>query len=405
MRWWCTDGRGWTRSPPPAPTDVWEVQDRKIVEYQVSPQDFHIRPVALDDVLGGDAKSNAESMRAVLGGKTGPLTGFVTINAAAGLLAADEAPTFAEGVSRAAECIDDGRALRKLERFVEVSQRIAGSAVAEPSTRNSILDQIVAATEAEVVLRRQSTPETFLRDLAEARPPPRDLRGALRRSSGALLAEVKKGSPSKGPFAIDLDHVAIARQFRDGGAVAISVLTAPAFYADNLELDEVATALRADERSGGPACPPLLRKEFHIDRYQVLEARSLGADGYLLTREYAREARVAGPHPVRRLARHDRVRRGDGRERSRGSAGSGRRGGDRDRINNRDLHTFVEDLSTTERLRPLIPPEIPVVAASGVRTRADLERVRACHVNAVLIGEALCTAADPAGAIRDLFGE
>ena len=110
---------------PAGPTDVWEVQERKIVEYQVSPQDFHIRPVALDDVLGGDAKSNAESMRAVLGGKTGPLTGFVTLNAAAGLLAADEAPTFAEGVSRAAECIDDGRALRKLERFVEVSQRIA----------------------------------------------------------------------------------------------------------------------------------------------------------------------------------------------------------------------------------------------------------------------------------------
>ena len=277
--------------------------------------------------------------------------------------------------------------------------------MAEPSTRDSILDQIVAATEAEVALRRRSTPETFLRDLAEARPQPRDLGGALRRSSGALLAEVKKGSPSKGPFAIDLDHVAIARQFRDGGAVAISVLTAPAFYADNLELDEVATALRADERSGGPACPPLLRKEFHIDRYQVLEARSLGADGYLLI-----------VNTLAKRALRDLIQYG-------GSLGMTAFVEVTDEseveaaleaaaaaeivigINNRDLHTFVEDLSTTERLRPLIPPEIPVVAASGVRTRADLERVRAGHVNAVLIGEALCTAADPAGAIRDLFGE
>jgi anthranilate phosphoribosyltransferase len=97
----------------------------------VSPDDFRIRPVALSDVAGGEGPDapavNAQAMREVLGGKIGPLTGFVTLNAAAALLAADEVPTFAEGVSRAAECIDDGRALRKLERFVTVSQELGAA--------------------------------------------------------------------------------------------------------------------------------------------------------------------------------------------------------------------------------------------------------------------------------------
>ena len=127
----------------------------------------------------------------------------------------------------------------------------------------------------------QSQPEMFLLHLASARPAPRDFIAALQQPGLGLVAEVKKGSPGKGPFAIMLDHLDVARDFRAAGAVAISVLTSPYFYADNLELDEVSMAFAADERNG-IASPPLLRKEFHIDRYQVLEARSLGADAYLL---------------------------------------------------------------------------------------------------------------------------
>jgi anthranilate phosphoribosyltransferase len=113
---------------PSGLTTVWEMKGGELKQYEVSPDDFRIRPVALSDVAGGegpDAPSvNARLMRHVLGGKLGPLTGFVTLNAAAALLAADEVATFAEGVSRAAECIDDGRALRKLDRFVTVSQKL-----------------------------------------------------------------------------------------------------------------------------------------------------------------------------------------------------------------------------------------------------------------------------------------
>ncbi len=111
---------------PSGATTCWQVEGGQLTEFTVSPQDFQIRPVPLTAVQGGGtAAASAQLMREVLGGKTSALTGFVTLNAAAGLLAAEEVPSFAEGVSRAAECIDDQRALRKLELFVERSQAIA----------------------------------------------------------------------------------------------------------------------------------------------------------------------------------------------------------------------------------------------------------------------------------------
>ncbi len=114
---------------PEGPTTCWQIDGDELSEFTVSPQDVQIRPVALSEVRGGaTADESAAMMRAVLGGQTSALTGFVTLNAAAGLLAAEEVPTFAEGVSRAAECIDDQRALRKLELFVERSQAIAAGA-------------------------------------------------------------------------------------------------------------------------------------------------------------------------------------------------------------------------------------------------------------------------------------
>ena len=117
---------------PAGETICWDVRDGGVVEFRVSPSDFQIRPVPLGDVAGGSgpgaAAEAAARMREVLGGKTSPLTGFVTLNAAAALLAADEVPTFAEGVSRAAECIDDQRALRKLELYVERSRELAAEA-------------------------------------------------------------------------------------------------------------------------------------------------------------------------------------------------------------------------------------------------------------------------------------
>ena len=109
---------------PESETRVWQVDGGGVSEFSVRPDDFQIRPVPLDAVQGGDAAEAAARMREVLGGKTSALTGFVTLNAAAALFAAEEVPTFAEGVSRAAECLDDQRALRKLELWVERSEAL-----------------------------------------------------------------------------------------------------------------------------------------------------------------------------------------------------------------------------------------------------------------------------------------
>lgn len=267
--------------------------------------------------------------------------------------------------------------------------------------RESVLDRIVAETRAALAATKRAQPEPFLRDLAVARPAPRDFGAALLEPGLGLVAEVKKGSPSKGPFAAGIDHVGVARAFRDAGAAAISVLTSPHFYADNLELDEVATALSADARDAGPPCPPLLCKEFHIDPYQVAEARALGADAYLLIVKTLEAAALRDLiHCGEELCMTAFVEVTDEAELEMALEAGAKTIG----INNRDLHTFRDDLSTSERLRPRVPDGIPVVAASGMQTRADVERMRDAGVHAVMIGEALCVAPDPSAKIRELWG-
>ena len=262
-----------------------------------------------------------------------------------------------------------------------------------------MLERIVAETHAALPARRAAQPVAALYDRAAERPAPRDFIAALRAPGLGLVAEVKKGSPSKGPFVEDLDHVAAARAFRNGGAAAISVLTSPAFFAADAELSDVASALASDIEPS----PPLLRKEFIVDPYQVLESRALGADAYLIiVKTIPDVAAITALINVGRDLEMDAfVEVTDEAELAIAlQAGAPAVG-----INNRDLHTFEEDLSTTERLRPLVPAGVALVTASGVRTREDLARMRACDVDAVLIGEGLTRGGDIAGAITRLFPE
>ncbi|MYA00394.1 MAG: indole-3-glycerol phosphate synthase TrpC [Chloroflexi bacterium] len=259
---------------------------------------------------------------------------------------------------------------------------------------SSVLERIVNETREAVEERKDTAPLAELERRVHARTERNDFVAALNLPGVGLMAEIKRGSPSKGLFAPDLVPADLARTYCDIGAVAVSVLTAPAFFATDNDLCDAVTALQGSGL-------PVLRKEFHVDPYQVAEAAALGADAYLLiakTLDGAQLTELARAGEQYGLTAFVEVTDEAEAEMAlkAGAAAIG--------INNRNLHTFAEDLGTTERLRHTIPASIPVVAASGVRTREDMKRMEACGVNAVLIGEALSTAADPHAKARELLG-
>jgi indole-3-glycerol phosphate synthase len=258
---------------------------------------------------------------------------------------------------------------------------------------STILDQIVAAKRREIELRRATIPERELgRRLADA-PPVRDFLAPL--DSGGpvrLIAEVKKASPSKGLLRADFDPVAIARIYQAHGASCLSVLTDEPYFQGSLD------NLR---RIRQEVDLPLLRKDFILEPYQVLEARSAGADAVLLIAECLDDHRLRtlqsaavelGMTPLVELYRPENL--------SRVLETSARLVG----INNRDLGTFQVDLEHTLRLRPQIPGDRLVVSESGIRTRHDVQRLQSAGVQAMLVGESLVTRADIGAAVDELLG-
>ncbi len=258
----------------------------------------------------------------------------------------------------------------------------------------TILDRIVEHKREELAASKDATPFAEMRALAEGALTARDFAGALRGQRISLIAEVKKASPSRGVLRADFEPVSLASQYAHAGASAISVLTDEEHFQGTLaDLQAIRMAL--------PDGPPLLRKDFLFDEYQVFEARANGADALLLITamletsamaELIRLTGALGMSPLVEVHDEPEVER------------ALRAGAEIIGINNRDLRTFHVDLATTERLRPLIPPEKTVVAESGIFTRDDMARLGAIAVQAVLIGEALVTAPDPGAKVRELLG-
>jgi indole-3-glycerol phosphate synthase len=261
------------------------------------------------------------------------------------------------------------------------------------SETSTILDRIVADKREELARRQREEPFGTLRWKTRGMPPTHSLATALRARPPGLIAEIKCASPSRGVLRADLDAVALARSYVEAGAAAISVLTEERYFQGSLaDLKAVREAIDG---------PSLLRKDFIFDMYQVFEARAYGADAILLI------AAILNPGLLTSLIALARsldleclVEVHDEPELERALMAGAEIVG----INNRDLRTFEVDLATTERLRPLVPPEVTVVAESGVHTRADAQRLAALGVHGVLIGEALVVADDPAQKIRELFG-
>jgi anthranilate synthase/indole-3-glycerol phosphate synthase/phosphoribosylanthranilate isomerase len=263
----------------------------------------------------------------------------------------------------------------------------------------TILDTILARRERDVAEARAAVPPSELEArLAEA-PPAIDFIARLRRDAPmAVIAEVKRASPSKGDIAPGMDAAAQALRYARGGASAISVLTEPTWFKGTLA--DMA-AVRAAVEELGPARPAILRKDFIIDEYQLLEARVHGADAVLLIVAALDDARLRHLYTAAaRLGMQALVEVNSADEMARAAELGAALVG----INNRDLRSFRVDLATTDRLASLAPPGALLAALSGISSHADVERFAAVGAAAVLVGESLMVAPDPAEKIRELRG-
>ena len=253
----------------------------------------------------------------------------------------------------------------------------------------TILERIVAAKRAEIAAAQRAVPLGQLKDIQA--PPVRDFVAALRGRRPAVIAEIKKASPSRGVLREDFDPVAIARSYEKAGAACLSVLTDREFFKGSA----------ADLQAARGACSlPALRKDFVVDPYQVHESRAMGADCILLiaaclaTGEMQELERMAHATGMAVL-----VEVHDGEELERALRLRTPLIG----INNRDLRTFETHLETTLRLLERVPSDRLVVTESGILAAADVERMRSAGVTAFLVGEALMRAADPGAALSALF--
>lgn len=258
----------------------------------------------------------------------------------------------------------------------------------QAGSRTHILDTIVAAKREEVrVLVRDAD---GWRSRAADAPAPRDFRSSLVREWVAVISEVKRRSPGAGEIRPGLDPGALAREYEAAGAAALSVLTDADFFGGSL--DDLAAARTA---VGIPA----LRKDFTLDEVQVHQARAAGADAVLLI------VRILEDGPLRDLRELAEslgmaalVETHTAGELERALASGATIVG----VNNRDLSTFRTDLAVTEALLPHLPDDGVLVSESGIRTGADVARLGAAGVHAVLVGEALLREDDPGKKVREL---
>jgi len=259
-----------------------------------------------------------------------------------------------------------------------------------------ILTRILASKRAEVEAARAAAPLAEMRRRASAASPPRDFVGAMRArlndGGPAVIAEIKRASPSKGMLREDFDPAAIARSYAQAGAACLSVLTDTQFFQgahEHLVQARSACAL------------PVLRKDFIIDEYQVYEARAMGADCILLIvaalgvpQMHELEARAHGLGMAVLVEVHDASELEAAQGLSTPLVG----------VNNRNLRTFETRLETTLELIPSLPAGRLPITESGILTAEDVGRMREHGVHAFLVGEAFMRAEDPGTELGRLFG-
>jgi len=255
-----------------------------------------------------------------------------------------------------------------------------------------MLDRIIAVKKEEIHEAKQLRPIEELVKAVEGLPPARDFKGRVSGAGCAIIAEIKRRSPSRGQLREEVHPAAIASIYEMNGAAAVSVLTDRDFFAGST--DDLVNCRKS-------VTLPVLRKDFIIDPYQIYETRLIGADAILLIADILEQDCLSGFMARAAFLGLDCLVEVHSREAMEKAlaAGASIIG-----INNRNLHTFEVDLKTSLELRPLIPPDIPVVSESAIRNRQDIERLMDAGIHAFLIGETLMKAEDIGQTLRELMG-
>ncbi len=259
------------------------------------------------------------------------------------------------------------------------------------------LAEICAKKREHIATQKQRMPQRALYERALETTPARGFHAALKRASDGgigLIAEVKKASPSKGIIRADFDPAQLAKAYQSGGATCLSVLTdIPYFQGADVYLLDARAAVQL----------PVLRKDFMLDPYQILESRSLGADCMLLimaalsddqAQELEALAHELGMDVLVEVHDAEELQRALTHLKSRLIG-----------INNRNLKTLEVTLTTSEQLRGAVPADYTLVCESGIATHADIQRMQAANIHCFLVGESLMRQKDVAGATRALLGK
>ncbi len=387
-----------------AGTLVGELRDGKVREYEIHPEDFGIAMSASRNLKVADPEESIAMLRGVLDNQPGPANDIVALNAGAALYVAGVADSIADVLARAPghRRRQRPRAHGAVRRRQPRAGRLTLPRPSDPSyrfqesrTMSDILNTILARKTQEVAERSARMPLAELKarvaDASPVRGFANALQAAIANGDPAVIAEVKKASPSKGVIRADFRPAEIAVSYEFGGASCLSVLTDVDFF-------QGADAYLQEARE---ACTlPVLRKDFVVDPYQVVEARVLGADCILLIVSALDDRQLAGLSDLAMTLGMDvLVEVHDIDELERAIQVPVPLVG----INNRNLRTFDVSLETTLSMRDAVPRDRLLVTESGILGPADVRIMRDAGINAFLVGEAFMRVDEPGEGLRQLF--
>ena len=378
-RAWVVNGSGLDELTLAGPTSVAALEGDEVRTFTVTPEDAGLASAPLEALRGGDPQANAAIAREVLSGAPGPRRDVVLLNAAAALVVAGRAKDLRDGARQAAAAIDDGRAAPPAR------PRAGGPGMSDRPDPASVLDAILARTRERVAAEQERRP------LGVSHPAV---------TAGAPGAPVRRGPGPPGPgerdrgaqAALPLARARSARTSCPPTWRAATRPPAPRRSRSSPTSRSSAGAWRTSRRCGRATALPVLRKDFVLDPWQVWEARAAGADAVLLIVAALTDAELRALLGVAREAGLDAlVEVHDRAELDRALAAGSRIVG----VNNRDLKTLAVSLETALALAPAIPDDVVAVAESGIRTGADLRRLRDAGFDAFLVGERLMSRARP----------